>query len=60
MNLGINFYESANDACKNLDAELVEFNNDNEVKSFINLLKGGNEFILSLMTPVIFWLPFLF
>ncbi len=39
---GINFYESANDACKNLDAELVEFDNDNEVKAFISLLKAGN------------------
>lgn len=41
MTLGINFYESASDACQNLDAELVEFENDDQVKGFISLLKGG-------------------
>ena len=47
MSPGINFYDSANDACQNLDAQLVEFGNDNEVKAFISLLKGGSYFRMS-------------
>ena len=37
----LNHFETAEDACESLDAELVQFEKDAQVSAFINLIKTG-------------------
>jgi len=37
----LNHYEAAENACEGIDAEMVQFENDNQVQAFVNLLKTG-------------------
>jgi hypothetical protein len=37
----LNHFEASEDACQAMDAEMVQFENDNQVEAFIQLLKTG-------------------
>ena len=43
---GLNHYDAAEDACGNLDAEMIQFEKDTQAQGFISLLNSGLDMMI--------------